>query len=99
MLTSSVSMPPRRLRRDRLLAVLLLFAVPVAIAFPFPVGPGARRGGLDLGVLPLHGAGVPHRGDPEDDLAVLEEPDSAVGLADDEGQGLGHRGDRRGGPV
>jgi hypothetical protein len=66
---------------------------------------GGRRGwcsspllgadGLGLGVVPLHGPCVAHRGDPQEDLAVLEEPDGPGGLADDHGQRPRDLGDRR----
>ena len=59
----------------------------------------SRGHGLGLGVLPFHGAGMAHRGDAEDDLTALEQPDSPIGLADDDGHSLGDRSDRGGGPV
>src|SRR5271157_2160075 len=40
-----------------------------------------------------------HGSDAENDVAILKEPDGAVGLADNDGHGPGHLGDGRGGPV
>src|SRR4029079_13705233 len=68
-----------------LVSVLILVPVAIPVLVPVSVRPRVRLGGLRVRVLPFHGAGVAHGGDADDDLAVLEQADGAVGLAHDHG--------------
>ena len=58
-----------------------------------------RRVFTSLRVVPLHGAGVPHPGDAQLDLAVLKDADGAGRLAHDNRERARHIRDRGGGSM